>query len=104
MTADELRAAEPGISDEDIKIEQEEQQKDLAALSPLPSIITARFWPATFKSLAIPERAIKFWPILFNTFCFSEVLFSTLSKRSLSAIKLLTPHLMLNRKHQQVYL
>ena len=29
MTADELRAAEPGISDEDIKIEQEEQQKDL---------------------------------------------------------------------------
>ena len=29
MTADELRAAEPGISDEDIKIEQEDQQKEL---------------------------------------------------------------------------
>lgn len=29
MTADELRAEEPGISDEDIKLEQEEQQRDL---------------------------------------------------------------------------
>ena len=30
MTADELRAEEPGISDEDIKLEQEEQQNQYA--------------------------------------------------------------------------